>query len=61
MFFIKPFFKKYLLFNNNIFNNDIFINIFYRKLKNIVKNEIIIYDKPGIFDKYAALGIKIDN
>ena len=42
-------------------DDDTFIDIFYRRLKNFVKNEIILYDKLNTFDKYAAIAIKINN
>lgn len=37
------------------------IDTFYRGLKDSVKDEIITQDRPGAFDEFAALAIKIDN
>ena len=35
--------------------------MFYRKLKNTVKNKIILYNKLNIINKFAILIIKINN
>ena len=35
--------------------------MFYRTLKNLIKNEIILYNKPDIINKFVTLIIKIDN
>ena len=42
-------------------NNNIFINIFYKKLKDTVKDKIIKVDKYIRFDDFVNKVIKIDN
>ncbi|RYP44010.1 hypothetical protein DL768_009480 [Monosporascus sp. mg162] len=41
--------------------DDTLIDVFYKGLKNDVKDEIIKIERPSAFDKYIAKAVKIDN
>ncbi|RYP48392.1 hypothetical protein DL768_005711 [Monosporascus sp. mg162] len=41
--------------------NDILIDVFYKELKDDIKDEIIKIERPSAFDKYIVKAVKIDN